>query len=89
MAAVTVNNNPPQRHVLGDVAIKYFNISGASGNTLATGMNPILFIEIQQSNANGVISAITAVSNNAGTLTFTSSGAMSNEIVAVTGQKNS
>ena len=87
MAAVTINNasSTAQRHVLGDVAVRYFNVSGASGSTLNTGLTNILFVSIQQSNANGTISVITAMNINTttGVITFTSSGTMTNEVIAV------
>ena len=91
MAAVTVNNTPT-RHVIGDIVVRFFNVSGASGSTLNTGMNNILFVAVQQSNGNGTASVITSFSVAQGVpslspggavVTFTSSGAMANEIVAV------
>lgn len=85
MAAVT-QNAQPYRHVIGDLVVRFFNISGASGSTLNTGMSGILFVQPQQSTAAGTISLITAVSVNTqtGVVTFTTGGgAMVTEIVMV------
>lgn len=89
MAAVVVNTTPPlpplERHILGDVVCKFFNVSGASGSTLNTGMSGLLFVTNQQSTGAGTISLITALSVNTatGVVTFTSSGTMVNEIIMV------
>lgn len=89
MANVTVSSTGPipQRHIMGDLAMRTFKISGISGSTLPTGMANIQFYIVQQSTAAGTISLITAVSVAGGTLTFTSSGPMVNEVVAVFGRE--
>ena len=84
MAAVTVNY-PPYRHVLGDLATRVFDISGATGSTLATGMTNISFVAIQQSTSAGSASTITSFSVSGGTITFTS-GTMTHEVVMVYGK---
>jgi hypothetical protein len=86
MAAVTQSATAPAlRHVLGDLVLRTFTISGPTGSTLSTGMFGINNYAIQQSTAAGTISLITAVAVNSGTgvLTFTSSGPMVNEVVSV------
>lgn len=87
MAAVTINQtppiSPPGRHVLGDLVVKFFNVSGVTGSTLATGLINIQFFTNQQSTSAGTISLITAMSQSAGTITFTSSGPMVNEVIMV------
>lgn len=89
MAAVVVNVAPPlpplQKHVVGDLVCKFFNISGASGSTLATAMSGLVFVTNQQSTGAGTISLITAISVNTqtGVITFTSSAPMVNEIIMV------
>lgn len=84
MAAVTQAGNP-QRHVIGDLVLRTFNVSGVTGSTLATGMSAIQFVDIQQSTAAGSISLITSFSVNTvtGVITFTSSGPMVTEVVQV------
>jgi hypothetical protein len=82
VAAVT-QNAQPYRHIFGDCAVRFFNISGASGSTLATGMQSIQFVAVQQSTAAGTASLVTAFSISGGTITFTSSNPMVTEIVMV------
>lgn len=83
MAAVT-QGAAPYRHVLGDLVSRVFTVSGASGSTLVTGQQNILFVAIQQSTAAGSISLITAFSVSGGTITFTTGGgAMVSEVVMV------
>lgn len=82
MAAVTLNNTP-YRHVLGDLVFKIFNFSGASGSTLATGQQDIQLVNNQSSTSTGSTTAIQNWTVVGGTITFTSSGAMTNEVVVV------
>jgi hypothetical protein len=87
MASVTQNATyPPSRHVLGDIVMRIFTISGASGSTLATGMSGLLFVEMAPFCLAGTASLITGLTYNAltGVVTFTTGGgAMVNEIVQV------
>jgi hypothetical protein len=87
MAAVTQTQNAQTgRHLLGDVVMRTFNVSGATGSTLSTGMSNILFVDVQQSTDAGTISLITAISVNhvTGVITFTTGGgAMVNEVIQV------
>lgn len=84
MAAVT-QGAAPTRHVLGDIVMRIFTVSGASGSTLPTGQSALLFVTNQQSTAAGTISLITAISYNAvtGVVTLTSSAPMVNEVIKV------
>jgi hypothetical protein len=82
MAAVT-QAGQPQRHVIGDLVLRTFTVSGATGSTLATGMSNIQFVDIQQSTAAGTVSLITSFSVSGGTITFASSAPMVNEVVQV------
>ena len=82
MAAVT-QAGQPQRHVIGDLVLRTFQISGVTGSTLDTGMSNIQFVDIQQSTAAGTISLITAFSVSGGRITFTSSAPMVSEVVQV------
>jgi len=85
MAAVT-QGAAPTRHVIGDLCMRIFTVSGATGSTLATGMVNLLFVTPQQSTAAGSISLITAISYNAttGVVTFTTGGgAMVSEVIMV------
>lgn len=84
MAAVT-QGAAPTRHVLGDLVVRFFTVSGATGSTLPTGMSNLLFVTNQQSTAAGTISLITAISYNAvtGVVTFTSSAPMVSEVIQV------
>lgn len=83
MAAVT-QGAAPYRHVIGDLVVRHFTISGATGSTLDTGMQQILFVDIQQSTAAGSVSLITSFSVSGGRITFASSAPMVNEVVGVT-----
>lgn len=84
MAAVT-QAGQPQRHIIGDLVLRTFTISGVTGSTLSTNMSNVQFVDIQQSTAAGTISLITAFAVNAvtGVITFTSSGPMVSEVVQV------
>jgi hypothetical protein len=82
MAAVT-QAGQPQRHVIGDLVVRFFTVSGATGSTLATGMSNILFATNQQSTAAGSISLITAIAVSGGQLTITSSNTMVSEVIMV------
>ncbi len=82
MAAVT-QAGQPQRHVIGDLVVRFFTVSGASGSTLATGMSNILFVTNQQSTAAGSISLITAIAVSGGQLTISSSSTMVTEVIMV------
>ena len=84
MAAVT-QGAAPSRHVIGDLVMRIFQVNGASGSTLSTGMTNLLWVDASQSNLGGSISVITAISTNVvtGVVTFTSSGTMVNEIIQV------
>ena len=86
MAAVTQGTPAPTRHDLGDLILRTFVISGATGSTLATNMIGILTYIVQQSTQANTISLITAVNVNTvtGVMTFTTGGgAMVNEVVTV------
>lgn len=88
MAAVTFGStNQPQRHVVGDLIERYFTINGPSGSTLATGMINIVWAEMQPFCLAGTASLITGISVSGGTLTFTSSGTMVNEVICVSATK--
>lgn len=88
MAAVTVAANPPPaRHDIGDLIVRYFTISGASGSTLVTGIGNVHFVANQPFTVAGTASLITGISNSNGTLTFTSSAPMVTEVIQVIGRK--
>lgn len=77
MAAVT-QNQAPYRHVIGDLVTRFFKITGSTGDTLASNMQNIQQVITSPG------SLITAVSfTNLGVITFTSSGAITAEIVQV------
>lgn len=86
MAAVTLTGLS-ERHIIGDLAVRYYTVSGATGSTLLTGLSQIKFVDIQQSTAAGTISLITAFSVSGSTITFTSSAPMVTEVIAVTGRE--
>lgn len=87
MAAVTITNTP-SRHIWGDCAVRIFNVSGATGSTLATGLLNILFVAPQPFCLAGTASLITGLSFSGGTVTFTTAGgAMVNEVVIVVGRE--
>ena len=89
MAAVTQNTSyPPTRHVLGDLVIRVFTVSGVSGSTLSTGMSGLVWAQNASFCLAGTASLITGLSFNAqtGVITFTSSNTMVNEIIMVLGR---
>ena len=86
MAAATVNNTP-SRHVWGDLVARVFNVSGASGSTLKTGLDNILFVGWQPCTAAGAASILSTYSDSHGTLTLTTTGAsMAQEVLIVIGR---
>ncbi len=82
MAAVTQTGNPT-RHIFGDCAVRFFTVTGATGSTLATGQQQILFVGVQQSTAAGTVSLITSFAVSGGTITFASSAPMVTEVIMV------
>ena len=66
MAEVTYGIPKPQRHVQGDLVKKYFVVSGASGSTISTGLQQILFATPQRFTQAGTASLITGLSVAAG-----------------------
>jgi len=83
MAQVTQGTPAVQRHIFGDCVAKFYVISGATGSTLITGDINILFVANQPFTQAGTASLITGISNSGGTLTFTSSAPMVNEVIEV------
>ncbi len=83
MAFVTFGTPAPQRHVIGDLVIKFFVISGASGSTLPTGLGNILWAGNQPFTQAGTASLLTGLSVSGGTITLTSSAPMVNEVIMV------
>lgn len=88
MAAVTQTGSP-YRHVIGDLVQRTYNISGASGDYLDTGMQQVQFIDVQKSTNATVPAASTITSftqtqvNSQTRITFTTASPMVNEIVQV------
>lgn len=87
MAAVTFGTPAAYRHVVGDLVMRIYVVNGASGSTLATGLVNILWADVQSFNQAGTASVITGLSVSGGTLTFTSSGTMVNEVIMVLATK--
>lgn len=83
MAAVTLGTPAPQRFVIGNLVLKIFVVNGASGSTLVTGMLGIVWADPQASPQAGGASLITGLTVSGGTITFTSSAPMVNEVVQV------
>lgn len=83
MAEVT-KNSITRRHVLGDLVTRVFNVSGADGSTLTTGMVGIQFVDVQRSTSAGAASAVTDFTVSGGTITLgTAGGAMTSEVIMV------
>jgi len=83
MADVTINNTPT-RHVWGDLVVRIFDVSGASGSILRTGMGSILLVGWQPCTSAGAASILSTYSESAGVLTLITTGAaMVNEVVFV------
>jgi hypothetical protein len=87
MALVTFGTPAVQRHVVGDLVVKFFVVNGASGSTLPTGIASLLFVAPQPFCQAGTASLITGLSVSQGTITFTSSNTMVNEVVMVIGRE--
>ena len=87
MAQVTYSTPKPLRHILGDLAVKFFVVSGASGSTLPTGLQQILFATQQAFTQAGTASLLTGLSISGSTITLTSSGPMVREVIMVIGRE--
>lgn len=87
MAAVTLATPNPQRFVIGNLVLKIFVVNGASGSTLVTGMSGIVWVDAQSFPQGGGASVITNITASGGTITFTSSGTMVNEVIQVMGRE--
>ena len=86
-ALVTFGTPTAQRHIIGDMVVKFFVVNGASGSTMPTGMSNILFVDNQKFCQAGTASLITGIAVSAGVLTFTSSNTMVNEVIMVIGRE--
>jgi len=88
MAAATINSQSG-RHIIGDTVQRTFDISGASGSTIATGIINPYFIEWQQVTSANAATAITGYTiTAAGVLTLTTAGgAMTHEVVCIWGRE--
>lgn len=86
MALVTYGTPAPQRHILGDLVVRFFVVNGASGSTLNTGLQDLYWYDAQSFNQAGTASVITGISAAGSTLTFTTSGTMVNEVIMVVGR---
>lgn len=69
MAAVT-QTQPSYRHVIGDLACRFYTLTITNGQTLDTGMQQIQGVFIQPATSN----SITNVAISGGTITFTGTG---------------
>jgi hypothetical protein len=87
MALVTFGTPLPQRHIIGDLVLKFFVVNGASGSTLPTGMSQLLWWDVQQFPQGGGASVITNITQAQNILTISSSGTMVNEVVMVVGRE--
>lgn len=87
MAQVTYGTPVAQRHIIGDLVLKFFVVNGASGSTLPTGMLQLFWYDAMSSPQAGGSSVITGIANANGLLTITSSGTMVNEIIMVIGRE--
>ncbi len=84
MAEVTYVVPKPHRHVIGDLVIKFFAVSGATGSTIHTGDSRIEFVANQPFTQAGTASLITGISVGAnGVITLTSSAPMVKEVIEV------
>jgi len=81
-AAVLVNATQSQRHVIGDLVVRFFQFNASAVViTLNTGMFAILYVGVE------VGTAITAISISGSTITFTTSGNSNLETVMVIGRE--
>lgn len=84
MAAVTVNKNGV-RGAVGNIVLKTWTISGATGSTLDTLMKGLQFVDYQRTTAAGSASQITTITISGSVLTINASGTMVQEVIAVWG----
>lgn len=87
MAEVSYVAPLPSRHVVGDLVVKFFAVSGASGSTLHTGMSSLVYVNRQAFTQAGTASLITGIAVAGGLLTFTSSNPMVTEVIEVIGRE--
>lgn len=77
MAAVTVNSR--YVNVIGSRRQMLYNVTGGTGNTLATGLNNIQEVNVQLTATNSP----SAVSTSGGTVTFTSGGTFTTNVEVI------
>ena len=83
MAEVTFATPAVQRHVIGDLVIRLFVVGGASGSTIHTGAQGILWVANQPFTQAGTASLITGISVSGNVVTLTSSSTMVTEVIQV------
>jgi len=83
MAEVTYGTPAAIRHVLGDLVLRLFVVSGASGSVIHTGAQGILFVSQQMFTQAGTASLLTGISVSGAVVTLTSSSTMVNEVIMV------
>ena len=93
MAQVTFGTPAPARHVIGDLVLLIYVVSGASGSTLVVPMSPVLFVAMQPFCQAGTASVITGIAVAGGTVPTTSivtltsaQASMVNEEIVVIGR---
>lgn len=85
MAAVTVNTGPTF-NVSGSKRDQFYNISGATGDTLTVGLNQVLIVNIEPGTITGYSVAAATSPQIGQTITFTTGGgAFSNIDIEVIG----
>lgn len=69
--AVIVSTNVPKRHILGDYAVRHYDLSGNNGDTFAPPQTGIAFLAITPTTA----IAVGATISSADVVTFVTAGA--------------
>lgn len=87
--ALVPSTGQPTRHVAGNLVFRFLTVSGPTGSTVDTGIQNILWTDVQSFNAAGTASLITGLSftSTSSILTLTSSAPMVNEVIEVIGLK--
>ena len=84
MAQLVALNKPIPRHVLGDLIVRTYAVSGNSGDTLVISQKGVQFVAVQPgSTITGVAFAPGPIPASQSTITITATGAYTNAILMV------
>jgi hypothetical protein len=83
MAALVASNKNTERHIFGNLAARFYTVSGNSGDTLLIAQSNIYFISVQPGSTITGVSSVAIKPGTQSQITFTASGAFTNAVVMV------